>query len=46
MKPSNIKSRISSIDALRGLVMLFMLIDHVRERIYLHMQVGDPHEHR
>ena len=42
MKPSNIKSRISSIDALRGLVMLFMLIDHVRERIYLHMQVGDP----
>ena len=22
--------------------MLFMLIDHVRERIYLHMQVADP----
>ena len=36
------KSRISSIDVLRGLVMLFMLIDHVRERIYLHMQVSDP----
>ncbi|WP_353409463.1 DUF1624 domain-containing protein [Pseudoteredinibacter isoporae] len=31
-----------SIDALRGLVMLFMLVDHVRETIYLHMQVGDP----
>ena len=27
---------------MRGLVMLFMLIDHVRERIYLHMQVADP----
>ncbi|MDG1858688.1 MAG: heparan-alpha-glucosaminide N-acetyltransferase domain-containing protein, partial [Emcibacteraceae bacterium] len=34
--------RIMSIDALRGLVMLFMLVDHVRETIYLHMQVGDP----
>ena len=22
--------------------MLFMLIDHVRERVYLHMQVSDP----
>ena len=37
-----LKSRIYSIDALRGLVVLFMLIDHVRERIYLHMQVSDP----
>ena len=36
------KSRISSIDILRGLVMLMMLVDHVRERIYLHMQVSDP----
>lgn len=34
--------RIASIDVLRGLVMVFMLIDHVREAIYLHMQVGDP----
>ena len=36
------RPRISSIDSMRGLVMLFMLIDHVRERIYLHMQVADP----
>ncbi|MCM2680314.1 DUF1624 domain-containing protein [Echinimonas agarilytica] len=35
-------SRISSIDVLRGLVMLIMLIDHVRERFYLHQQVADP----
>lgn len=31
-----------SIDALRGLVMLFMLLDHVRETFYLHLQVPDP----
>jgi len=36
------KSRISAIDILRGLVVLLMLVDHVRERIYLHMQVSDP----
>ncbi|MEG1039534.1 MAG: heparan-alpha-glucosaminide N-acetyltransferase domain-containing protein [Pseudomonas sp.] len=35
-------SRLQSIDALRGLVMLFMLLDHVRETFYLHRQVGDP----
>jgi uncharacterized membrane protein len=34
--------RISSIDMMRGIVMLIMLIDHVRERFYLHMQVSDP----
>ena len=34
--------RIVSIDAVRGLVMLIMLIDHVRETVFLHMQVGDP----
>jgi len=27
---------------MRGLVMLVMLVDHVRERFYLHMQVSDP----
>lgn len=27
---------------MRGLVMLIMLLDHVRERFYLHMQVSDP----
>ncbi len=36
------RSRIHSIDAMRGIVMLIMLIDHVRERFYLHKQVTDP----
>lgn len=35
-------SRLDSIDLLRGLVMLLMLLDHVRERFYLHQQVADP----
>lgn len=39
---AQVKSRIAAIDVMRGLVMLIMLIDHVRETIYLHMQVGDP----
>ncbi|WP_410825786.1 DUF1624 domain-containing protein, partial [Methylobacterium sp. sgz302003] len=34
--------RIGSIDALRGLVMLLMLVDHVREFFLLHAQVRDP----
>lgn len=34
--------RLRSIDALRGLVILFMLLDHVRETFYLHHQVADP----
>ena len=34
--------RVASIDALRRLVMLLMLVDHVREGVYLHAQVGDP----
>lgn len=34
--------RIVSIDALRGLVMLLMLVDHVREFFFLHAQVRDP----
>lgn len=37
-----IKQRIQSIDMLRGLVILIMLLDHVRERFFLHMQVSDP----
>lgn len=36
------QSRLDSIDLLRGLVMLLMLLDHVRERFYLHQQVADP----
>ncbi|WP_283627952.1 DUF1624 domain-containing protein [Shewanella baltica] len=39
---TGIKSRINSIDMMRGLVMLIMLLDHVRERFFLHMQVSDP----
>ncbi|WP_423598900.1 DUF1624 domain-containing protein [Roseateles sp. MS654] len=35
-------ARISSIDALRGFVMIVMLLDHVRETLYLHLQVTDP----
>jgi len=34
--------RIASIDILRGFVILLMLVDHVRERFYLHKQVLDP----
>ncbi|MYM91860.1 DUF1624 domain-containing protein [Rugamonas sp. FT82W] len=37
-----VRPRIAVIDVLRGLVMLIMLFDHVRETIYLHMQVTDP----
>lgn len=35
-------ARLQSIDALRGLVIVLMLLDHVRETFFLHMQVGDP----
>lgn len=34
--------RITSIDTLRGLVMLFMLLDHVRERFFFHVLITDP----
>ncbi len=36
-----IRSRIQSIDMMRGLVMLTMLLDHVRTDVY-HLQVSDP----
>src|SRR5450830_923377 len=36
------RQRLLSIDALRGLVILFMLLDHVRETFLLHRQVSDP----
>jgi len=35
-------SRIGSIDALRGLVMLAMLLDHIRETFFLWTPVSDP----
>ena len=34
--------RINAIDALRGLVMALMVVDHVREFFFLHQQVTDP----
>ncbi|WDY56002.1 DUF1624 domain-containing protein [Pseudomonas sp. PSKL.D1] len=40
--PTQLTQRLQSIDALRGLVILFMLLDHVRETFFLHRQVGDP----
>ncbi|TPV59978.1 DUF1624 domain-containing protein [Aestuariibacter sp. GS-14] len=36
------KKRIASIDILRGLVMLLMTVDHVRERFFYHLNVSDP----
>ncbi|MDT8923097.1 DUF1624 domain-containing protein [Pseudomonas taiwanensis] len=40
--PTQLTQRLHSIDALRGLVIVFMLLDHVRETFFLHRQVGDP----
>ncbi|MDR6409010.1 DUF1624 domain-containing protein [Paraburkholderia terricola] len=36
------RTRMIAIDALRGFVMLCMLVDHVRETFFLHRQVTDP----
>lgn len=36
------RRRIVSIDALRGFVMLLMMVDHVRETFFMHAQVPDP----
>lgn len=37
-----LRSRIAVIDVMRGLVMLIMLFDHVRETVFMHHQVSDP----
>ncbi len=42
MTASVMRSRLQSIDALRGLVIVMMLLDHVRETFFLHWQVADP----
>ncbi|KRP48181.1 Uncharacterized membrane protein [Pseudomonas libanensis] len=39
---TTLRQRLQSIDALRGLVILFMLLDHVRETFLLYRQVSDP----
>ena len=35
-------ARVASIDVLRGLVMMIMMVDHVREAFFLHYPVSDP----
>ncbi|WP_402721005.1 DUF1624 domain-containing protein [Janthinobacterium rivuli] len=40
--PATLRTRIAVIDVMRGLVMLIMLFDHVRETFFLHHQVSDP----
>lgn len=42
MTTALVKQRIDAIDMMRGLVILLMLLDHVRERFYYHVQVSDP----
>ncbi|APA68993.1 DUF1624 domain-containing protein [Janthinobacterium sp. 1_2014MBL_MicDiv] len=42
--PATLRTRIAVIDVMRGLVMLIMLFDHVRETVFLHHQVSDPME--
>ncbi|SEI21392.1 DUF1624 domain-containing protein [Pseudomonas asplenii] len=37
-----LNTRLCAIDALRGFVMLCMVVDHVRETFFMHRQVGDP----
>lgn len=39
---STASQRLQAIDALRGLVILIMMLDHVRETFYLYQQVPDP----
>lgn len=34
--------RIMSIDVMRGLVIVLMMVDHVRERFFYHVMIGDP----
>jgi len=40
--PAVARARIEVIDVLRGLIMVIMLLDHVRETFYRHVPVTDP----
>jgi uncharacterized membrane protein len=42
MNAPSSRARLQSIDALRGFVMVVMLLDHVRENWFLHHPVADP----
>ena len=39
---TNVIARIDSIDILRGLIILIMMLDHVRERFFMHSPTGVP----
>ncbi|MEQ8036134.1 hypothetical protein [Xanthomonas sp. WHRI 6106] len=40
--PTHTPAALQSIDALRGVVMVLMLLDHLRETWFLHVPVADP----
>ncbi|MEM8557578.1 MAG: heparan-alpha-glucosaminide N-acetyltransferase domain-containing protein, partial [Bacteroidota bacterium] len=40
--PATRRPRITSIDVMRGLVIVLMMVDHVRERFFYHIRIGDP----
>ncbi|MYN10643.1 DUF1624 domain-containing protein [Pseudoduganella aquatica] len=42
MTANNSSARVASIDIVRGIIMLLMTVDHVRETFYLSHQVSDP----
>lgn len=42
MSNHQLNQRLLAIDALRGFVIIIMLLDHVRETFFLHHQVPDP----
>lgn len=42
---SSSSKRIASLDILCGIVTLLMMLDHVRERFYMHVRTGDPIYH-
>ncbi len=44
--PMAATARLASIDAVRGLVMVIMLLDHVRDTLGTHWVVGDPMDAR